>query len=805
MKRKKSLSKAYDDPFDFLSGLRGSSGGTADSFNVDSLGTSAHRLIGSAYEEVELDIAKTIREVVDSKILVPRDMKIDDSGIPVAANIYEWCTKERFSMVNGERPYIEQLVWGVITFNEYCVAKGSLVFTGNGLQRIEDLVGNPTKTGMHGLKSRVLTDSGTKNTSHGGMTSKRRKCLKITYASGHSVTVTPEHRVQVLNDTLDQTWVRAENLRIGDFGVMPYGGNLWPKKNTKLKAGFVPGSDRAKTFKPLTVVTPELARLTGYIISDGFFNKNTIGFINTDEAVVADFVTCCEAVFGHTPKVETGFKDSGKIKSKVTYTNVFLHGRSFVEWLKFIGFQGTNCYTKIIPDYILTSSKEVVTNCLRAIFDCDGFVDHHRVGITLSSRTCVEQIALLMQNLGIYGKHSQTVCKSSIIAHREEGDARSLRGTWICHGAEDIDLYAKTIGSIHVMKLINLESARNAKAFTTNQSKTASPGALPFCKELFSRASALRNDYHDKGLKHSKFGRRDFGLISSMLDDEQFVDFFERKCTTTLNRIRKLHKANYAFSQIVCVEDAGYHEVYDLTVPSVENFVCNGVVVHNCPNCSDIEYLFHDHKPSDTYAKFEKKVAFLNHGVCPHCGWGRSKLVAKKRMKFIQELAVSAGQRSGKSLSIAGYFAPYVTHRMLKLQNPNAFYGLKTGTMLHCTFVALTYAQAKDTLWQNFYATLTESQWFCIAEGTPVTMSDGTYLPIEDVSIGDSVLCLEGQSTVTKTKCTGAKECILITTEAGHALPSTMDHKVRCLSEDGLSLVWKLASEITTDDYVVVE
>ncbi|AGS81993.1 terminase large subunit [Pseudomonas phage PaBG] len=139
-----------------------------------------------------------------------------------------------------------------------------------------------------------------------------------------------------------------------------------------------------------------------------------------------------------------------------------------------------------------------------------------------------------------------------------------------------------------------------------------------------------------------------------------------------------------------------------------------GIITFNeyCPRCSDVEYLYVDHKVDDTYRKLERKVAMLEHGVCPHCGWGRSKLIKKGKMKFIQELAVCAGQRSGKSLSIAGYFAPYHTHRLLKLQNPNAFYGLKTGTMLHCTFVALTYAQAKDTLWQNFYATLTESQWF---------------------------------------------------------------------------------------------
>lgn len=795
---------ALADPFKFLSGLRGGEIAAQD-FDPENMNKAAHAITAGNFDEQEIDIARTIREVVDSKILVPRDMKIDDSGIPVAKNVYEWCTNDRFAMTNGEKPYIEQLTWGIITFNEYCVASGSYIFSDSGLRRVEDFVGNPTQTGMPKLKARVVTDSGVKSTSHGGMTSKRRKCLKITYASGHSVTVTPEHRVQVLDDTLTQNWVRAENLRLGDMGIMPYGANLWPKKNTKLRTGFVPSSTKAKQFSPLTAVTPELARLTGYIIADGFFNKNTIGFINTDDGVIDDFVACCESVFGHTPKVEIGFKDTGKVKSKTTYKNVFLHGRSFVEWLKFIGFIGVDCYTKEIPDYILQSTRSIVANCLRAIFDCDGYVDHGRVGITLSSRSCVQQIALLLQNFGVYGKYTESECNSELVAHRESGDYRSLRSSWVCKNPEGIDLYAVVIGSNHTQKRINLESPRHSKEFSASHGRTALPGTLPHCRALYSRASALRDGYHDKGLKSTKFARRDYGTFSSMLDDPDFVEFFERKCPSELNRIRKLEKSNYAFSEIVKIEDAGYHTVYDLTVPSVENFVCNGVVVHNCPRCSDVEYLYVDHKVDDTYRKLERKVALLEHGVCPHCNWGRSKLIKKGKMKFIQELAVCAGQRSGKSLSIAGYFAPYHTHRLLKLQNPNAFYGLKTGTMLHCTFVALTYAQAKDTLWQNFYATLTESQWFCIAEGTPITLADGRTKPIEHIEVGDEVKTLEGTSTVDRHFDNGIQECFDVQLTDGKSVVGTAEHLVRCLSSDGNSLIWKKIGELTPDDYVVVE
>lgn len=72
---------AVTDPFAFLSNLRSSSE-LVDSFDPELMNKSAHSLIDASFIEQEIDIARTIREVVDSKILVPRDTKIDDSGTP---------------------------------------------------------------------------------------------------------------------------------------------------------------------------------------------------------------------------------------------------------------------------------------------------------------------------------------------------------------------------------------------------------------------------------------------------------------------------------------------------------------------------------------------------------------------------------------------------------------------------------------------------------------------------------------------------------------------------------------------------
>jgi hypothetical protein len=149
-------------------------------------------------------------------------------------------------------------------------------------------------------------------------------------------------------------------------------------------------------------------------------------------------------------------------------------------------------------------------------------------------------------------------------------------------------------------------------------------------------------------------------------------------------------------------------------VPFLEQLIWGVIVFAEfCTRCSDLNWLYNTHRVDDSLLKFERKVAMLEYGVCPHCKRTRSQMVKDGEMNYYQELAVNAGQRSGKSAAVGGMLAPYLTHRMLKLQKPSAVYSVAASTVLHGTFVALTYAQAKETLWEFFYGTLVESQWFC--------------------------------------------------------------------------------------------
>lgn len=129
-----------------------------------------------------------------------------------------------------------------------------------------------------------------------------------------------------------------------------------------------------------------------------------------------------------------------------------------------------------------------------------------------------------------------------------------------------------------------------------------------------------------------------------------------------------------------------------------------------CPDCSDVEY-FDRYGVKDNLTKLQEKICLLKHGKCPACKATKHSFFKRKMLFPYQELALCAGQRSGKS-ALAGMLAAYHLHRTIKLQNPSAVYDLMKGDVLHGTFVAINYSQAHDTLWVPFHAHLTDSPWF---------------------------------------------------------------------------------------------
>lgn len=145
--------------------------------------------------------------------------------------------------------------------------------------------------------------------------------------------------------------------------------------------------------------------------------------------------------------------------------------------------------------------------------------------------------------------------------------------------------------------------------------------------------------------------------------------------------------------------------------PYVEQALMGTIIFAEfCPKCSNKRWL-NRHNVDDSLEVFQDNVQLLVRGVCPKCKARKSELILNKKLNYYQESAICAGQRSGKSAWL-GMMSAYVNHWMLMLQNPNELYGLMNSNILHGTLVALTYAQAKNTLWEPLYGYLLDSPFY---------------------------------------------------------------------------------------------
>lgn len=658
-------------------------------------------------------IRSQIISALSEQRIVSPDVKFPERDFPEAPNFVTWCESKEFL---DQAPFAAQAVIFTNIFGEWCVAEGSQVITEHGLCRVEELAGD--HVGMVPYKTRLATSVGVERTSHAGLTSKRRKCLRIsTYKEGRSIEVTPEHRMLVLRGA-ELVWLRASELRVGDYMTAKLGQDLWPKASVRLPNVTLGDISGPKSVDVSFTRVPKksnesLAALAGYLLSDGSVGRYSMSFINTSKALADDFARCVDELFGVSLNFRKYVPDSG---NKACYTTKH-NSVTFMRMLEVIGIGAGNFNTKTVPEFVRKGPKQEVIAFLRALFDCDGYVQKKRVGIRMANKSIIDDVSLFLDNLGIYHyrevRNSNSAC-NRFIKNKENRGTKDL--SYVIE-IRDVQKFCSVIGSKHCGRQDvlrhNLGHAENSADRGSRKSYNVKPGAIPNFDLFVQRLRGAKTEYHGASLSSALNGTlRNASVVLNRVLTEDLRSYCARYgCLDVYETLQILQAKDFAYYEICEISEGGQHRVYDLTVPGSESFMCNGVVVHNCPDHSDAEYMAGNYNVDDTMSDFRSRVTLLEHGKCPICHKTRTDLINERKLNFYNEGAVCAGQRSGKSAGLAMAFS-YLTHRTLKMEKPIQIYGVMRGQMLHGTYVALTYAQAKDTLYDPYYAALLDSPWF---------------------------------------------------------------------------------------------
>ncbi|WP_411953426.1 LAGLIDADG family homing endonuclease [Alkalibacillus sp. S2W] len=199
----------------------------------------------------------------------------------------------------------------------------------------------------------------------------------ITLQNGMTLNVTPEHRVYT-----DQGWKEAQHLTEEDTVYIQSGEGQFAKRDE---------------------LSHSHALFLGWLTGDGWLaNDGRAGltFGKDDMDIIPQLIDAGEEISGLRAKVHE--RENGTFQ-------MMYHRKTFTELLESLGVKRVRAYEKRVPEAIFTATKESVVTYLRALFSADGTVyttdpSHRTARLTSSSKQLLEDVQLLLLNLGIHGK-----------------------------------------------------------------------------------------------------------------------------------------------------------------------------------------------------------------------------------------------------------------------------------------------------------------------------------------------------------------------------------------------------------------
>ncbi len=300
-----------------------------------------------------------------------------------------------------------------------CLAEGTRVFdpTTGITHRIEDMVREEAGASVWAMdKKGVLHVRPITARFDQGV----QEVIPLSFSDGTTIKVTKDHQM-----FSEHGWVNAGELEVGDHIARPR---------------------RAGGFGDYEPVSPEKARLLGYLIGDGYVGgKTPVGFVNTAESLQQDAIEIANRLGCKASRRKDGIYTS--------FSHRAGEKNGVLDLARWAGIWGHLAPTKRIPEPFFRpgTSAEVIENLLFGIWESDGYISRDqtggiRVGFTTTSEQLASQIHWLLLRWGI--SSSKMVKQPG--DHRSYVDGHYITGKLPCwqvrvSGIDNVERFAEAV------------------------------------------------------------------------------------------------------------------------------------------------------------------------------------------------------------------------------------------------------------------------------------------------------------------------------------------------------------------------
>ncbi len=453
--------------------------------------------------------------------------------------------------------------WDAFAGAVKCLTPDAQVYTDQGLRTVGELIDPSLEPGFHADDSVVLaTKDGPTRISQVYVSPKSPTREMELAHTGLRLRGTHQHPVLTLTPQFELEWKALSQIGVGDRVAVARGQEMWPEMAPTFD--FAPQTTWAKLDLTYPArMTPELARLLGYMTSEGCMDAERFRFCNADKDVFADFLRCVEAVFGHDGSGNVSERTNEK--TGVTTQMFEACWTNAVRFLQVAGLGFEKSGEKRVPRSILSSPRELVVEFLRAYFEGDGHVSTY-VYASSASRLLLGDVQLLLLNMGML----------------------PLLRRHPVNGKDYWNLVLRGEAAFRFVREVGFISARKQAASDVAGDKNTNIDTLPFLVDVLRQYTEKNGYFHcsdgqTRELGFGFFNRKAGSAISynRLRNTPALLDQLEQVNPQLAQTLEWLMEREFFWDTVKSVEAATPAVTYDFTVPQTHSFVANGIVNHN--------------------------------------------------------------------------------------------------------------------------------------------------------------------------------------------------------------------------------
>ena len=445
-----------------------------------------------------------------------------------------------------------------------CLTPDTYIYTTTGMIRMGEFISASLPEGFHPDDQVILaTEQGKQRISH-VYVSPESDIWRVTLGmTGLELKGTAEHPILTMNQECQLVWKTLGQIEQGDYVAVARHIDCWAENMPTFEA-FSP--ELVVTRKQITYptrMTQELARLLGYMVSEGCMDEHRVRFVNADKEVFDDFLSCFSRVFG----VDVSEKFSTRINPKTGVVTYLFHAewKGAAQFFKYVGLTCDHSNRKIVPQSILRSPKEIAVEFLRAYFEGDGHVSR-LVYCASASEELLRQIQQMLLNFGII----------SVLRRKRIGGVMYF---YLNMQGAEAKAYMERIGFV---------SRKKQQALHLPEKRNTNIDVVPYLVEALRNRSQSCNGYYacsDGRTRKIPFGffnrtsqHISYARLEETADVIPAIRLLDEQLAETIEWVMK---QKFFWDRVAAKELAGRSKTYDVTVPETHSFIANGIVCHN--------------------------------------------------------------------------------------------------------------------------------------------------------------------------------------------------------------------------------